>query len=106
MKHEIDISEGIEVGPFHYKVKCGEEIETELDSRQHHGEHCGFQHLLRIGNRGDSQQFDNTFIHECMEAIDCVFFESDLKHHDLTLIAHGFAQIFKSLGVTFVYKEK
>jgi len=102
---EIDISRGIEVGSFHYKIVVNKETDKDLEGRVRFGEHHNVSRELRIASNHSPQQFTNTFLHETMEAINEIYCNGNLKHDHITNIANGISQVMKSLDIDFTYKE-
>ena len=102
----IDISKGIEVGSYHYEVRQNEEAEQELESDNAFGKCDNYHRIIKVTKNSSPQQIHNTIIHEFLEAINCVNCNDKLKHEETTNLANGLAQVFQSLGVQFVYKEK
>ena len=102
---EIDISKGMEVGCFNYKVIVNKETDKDLESRSRFGEHHNLSKELRIASNHSPQQFTNTFLHETMEAINAEYCNGNLKHDYITNIANGLTQVMKSLDIEFTYKE-
>ena len=102
---EIDISKGIEVGGLHYTIETSPKISKELSSRGNSGE-CDTQNLRIILGVLEEDHTRNTFIHECLEAVNVQYCNSRLEHNDLTNMANGLSQIFKSLGIAFVVSKK
>jgi len=101
---KIPVKDGCEVGEFHYKVEVGKEANDELKSNLNFGTHNQPLRRLRVTDEFGEEQFHSTFIHELMEAVDDVLVTPNLKHEQLTNVAHGIAQALKSLGIQFVYE--
>jgi len=100
---KVDVSKGFELGPFHYEVICDERGEKDLEASNCYGKCDNLHKRVRITKNFKAQQFDNTFVHECFEAVNCVYCNDKVKHDELTNMAHGFSQILKSLGVSFTH---
>lgn len=103
--HKVDISKGFEVSDFTFQVKCSKEVDKDLESRGVFGACDNLNSIILIGTH-PTDQFRNTFIHECLESIKHHYVVAKLTHEQLTQIANGLAQIFKSLGIEFEYKEE
>lgn len=100
---KIDVSEGFELGCFHYEVKSDDKTDDDLRSRQRYGETSFTKHEVSISRDFDVEQYHDTFCHECLESINVMFCDDKLSHHQVKNISHGFAQILKSLDVQFVH---
>lgn len=103
---EVAISKGIEVGSFHYEVLQSDEIEKELQSASVFGKCDNMHHRLKITKAFSPEQVNNTFTHECIEAVNYVYCNDLLKHPQIVNLGNGLAQIFKSLDIQFVYEAK
>lgn len=100
---KVDVSKGFELAGFHYPVTSNEEVDKELLSRQRYGETSFTQHKVNISKDFDAEQYHDTFLHECIEAINVMFCNDKLKHDQIKNISHGLAQILKSLDIQFVH---
>jgi len=99
----IDISKGFELGAFHFDIETSDKIDKELIGRNRYGE-CSTQgQVIRISGDYPKDQYSNTFLHECLEAVNSVYCNDGLNHKHITNTANGLAQILKSLGISFVY---
>ena len=82
------------------KSKC-KEVSKELASRGHFGE-CSFDsHTIRVSKDFGTDQYHSTFLHEVVEAVNEENCNYKIKHTEVTNLANGLAQVFKSLGVIF-----
>ena len=104
---KVDVSNGFELGCFHYTVVNGDNTNKELFARERYGEHSSTQRLVRVSTQYSPDQYYNTFIHELIEAVNDVYCNSKIKHDEVTTLANGLSQVFKSMGLMFVAgKEK
>ena len=98
---KIDVSQGFELGPFHFTIITNEQTDAELHGRQRLGE-CDFSlHVLRVVSGYGDEQYHETFIHECIEAANEIYCNSKIKHDEISSLANGLAQVLMSLGVQF-----
>ena len=103
---EVDVSKGIEVGSFHYEVLQDSETEKDLEADSSFGK-CDNQHRrIKITMNYAGEQFSNTFVHECVEAVNSNYCNNLLKHSEITNLSNGLTQLLKSLGIQFVYACK
>lgn len=98
---KIDVSRGFEVGSFHYKVDMSDKAREELIGKDCYGDHLGYIKVIRVANNLGQDQVRNTFIHECIEAVNQQYCNSKIKHDEISNMANGLAQIFKKLGIEF-----
>lgn len=103
---KVDVSKGIEIASFHYEVVKGDDTEKDLEVDNAYGKCDNLHHRIKMTKNFSSEQFNNTFIHECIEAVNCMYCNNLLKHDQLTNLGNGLAQIFKNLGIQFVYGDK
>lgn len=102
---KIDVSNGIDVGCFHYKIESGQSINRILHKEKRYGT-CDFQkNKIRISTKFSAQQYHETVIHEAIEAASEIYCNGTLNHRQISSLSHGLAQIIKSLGIEFTYKE-
>lgn len=99
---EIDVSKGFDLGCFHYIFKIDKDLAL---NRNRYGECSHHNHLITTAPDLDSDQFLNTYIHELIEAVNISNCCDKLRHDHIINLAHGLAQIFKSLGIRFVVKD-
>jgi len=98
---EVDVSNGFDLGCFHYPVLSSKEVSKELASRGHFGE-CSFDsHTVRVSEDFNTDQHHNTFLHEVIEAVNEENCNNKIKHTEITNLANGLSQVFKSMGVIF-----
>lgn len=100
---KVDISKGFELVNFHYAVRSDKQADSELRSTQRYGSTSFTEHEVSISNDFDGEQYHDTFLHECLEAINVELCDNKLTHHEIKNISHGLAQILKSLDVQFVH---
>jgi len=100
---KVDVSKGFELGSFHYGVESDENTNAELRDRQRYGEAVFARHKIRISKDYSVEQYQDTFLHECLEAINITFCDERIKHEHIKNISHGLAQILKSLDIQFVH---
>jgi len=99
---EIPLPEMIKVGGFNYTIKVDAENDTLLTDNGNWGEHSGRQRVLRILSTAPAQQFSETFLHEVLHAIDCVYHYNGLNNEDVTALSNGLFQVMEELGIRFV----
>ena len=102
---KIDISKGFELGGHSYRVDMSDNTREALIGKDCYGDHLGYQKIIRIANNIDIDQIRNTFLHECLEAVNQHCCNSKVKHDEITNMANGLAQITKSLGIVFTTEE-
>ena len=98
---QINITEGINVGGFHYKVDMSEEAHRMLLSEANYG-HCdGRNKIIRIDKGESEAENSETFIHEMLEAVNKTYCTSKLDHDLLSQISCGIHQVMEGLKVRF-----
>ncbi len=100
---KVDVSKGIEVGPSHYSVVCGEDTNKELESKAVYGDCAGLLRRIRVATNTSEEQFSTTFLHESLEAINDIWCNSKLEHELLTNLANGLSQVLRGLGISFKF---
>ena len=100
---KVDVHSGFDLGGFHYPVLSDKKSDVELRSTQRYGSTSFTEHTVSISRDFDDEQYHDTFLHECVEAINVMFCDGQLKHAEIKNISHALAQIFKSLDVQFVH---
>ena len=103
---DIDISQGVEVGPFHYQIEVGEEADKELRGRERYGEICYQNQKIRVSDKWGRERLSETFLHEVIEAVNNEYCNAELKHKEIVCLGNGLAQAMKSLGINFVFKRE
>ncbi len=103
---EVDISPGIQVGGFHYKVDTSEEAHRMLLADNDSGQ-CDLRNkVLSIDYAECPEQISKTFIHEVIEAVCCVYCNNKVEHEKIQQLSYGIHQVLESLGVRFVAGRK
>ena len=103
---KVDVNKGFELGPFHYEVLSDKKTDAELRSRQRYGETSFTEHKVCISNDFSAEQYHDTFLHECIEAIGVMFCDDKIKHEYIKNISHGLAQILRSLDIQFAHSRR
>jgi len=98
---KIDVSKGFEVGSMHYQVDMSDKAREELIGKDCYGDHLVYLKIIRVANNLSKDQVRNTFIHECIEAVNQQYCNDKIKHDEITNMANGLSQIFKSLDIEF-----
>ena len=99
---KIDVSKGFEIGAITYGVDMSDKAREDLIGKDCYGDHQGYNKVVRIANNIGNDQIRNTFIHECIEAVSAHYCNNKIKHDEITNLANGLSQIFKSLNIEFV----
>ena len=103
---QVNVKQGFDLAGFHYQVESDDKVDAELRSEQRYGSTSYTEQTVSIASDFGAEQYHDTFCHECVETINVVLCDGKIKHSDVKNISHGLAQIFKSLGVQFVYEDK
>lgn len=99
---EIKIPSSIKIGSIDYSIDISEAIREDLIARQRYGECNHYSRNIRIDNKLENQPFMQTFIHECMEAIDVQWCNNSLTHEQITNVANAIHQILDQLDIRFI----
>ena len=102
---KVNIKNGFDLGAFHYKVEVGKWFDNDLLARDRYGEHSEQLRKVTVSTCYNPTQFNVTFLHEVVEAVNSLCCANSLDHNHIEAIGHGLGQIFKSLGIEFVYEE-
>ena len=99
--HTIDISQGIDVGGFHYAVDMSNEAHHLVVANENFGQ-CDFhRHKISIDNDLTDTHISKTFIHEAIEAVNHVYCDHKIDHQYIQQLSFGLHQVMESLGVRF-----
>ena len=63
---QVDVSKGIQVGGYHYKVEYGETSDVVLRGNGHIGECDSFANIIRLHTKQSDEHMSETFLHEAM----------------------------------------
>lgn len=100
---EVKIGETIKVGGYDYEIRCSEEGDEDLESRNEWGEHSSYFKRVTLRSKSSPQQFSETFIHEALcHAVDHIYLNDSLSENQVAVISNGIHQILEQLGVRFV----
>lgn len=94
----IDMSNGLECGGFHYRVLSGKAMSDELKAMGEYGSCNTLLQVIRIDNQISEERTSHTFIHEIIEIINDLS-ELGLDHHTITVLSKSFHQTMESVGV-------
>ena len=100
---KVDVSKGFELGSYHYKVLQSNEVEKGLEGDNAYGKCSNLHRQILMTKNFSPDQFCNTFIHECLEAVNNIYCNNNMKHDLLSNTGNGLSQILKSLGISFYY---
>ncbi len=103
---KVNISKGFDLGNFHYEVESGAITEKQLEADACYGKCDNLNKVIRLTTNFSQDQRSNTFIHECIEAVNAVYCNSKLKHDEINNLGNGLAQILKSLNVEFTQARR
>jgi len=101
---EIKISKAINVAGFKIKVMIGGGVDKELQELKVFGHWCCGSNgkYIKLDGSIDASEISNTFIHECIEAINSIYLDHALKESEINAAANGLHQIFEGMGLRFV----
>jgi len=105
MKKIVITPRKFEMGQYTYSVKSGKKHDEDLQSRSLYGDHSGHRKHIRVDSSLSADQKHSTFIHEMIEAVNCGWCNYKINHDNITNIANGLSQAFKSMGIVFDIKE-
>lgn len=99
--HEVDVSRGIKVGGFDYRVDASERARRDLAADSDYGQADNRNKVISIDHDECPQQVSKTFIHEVLEVVDYVYCDHKLEHERISQLSFGLHQVMESLGVRF-----
>lgn len=99
---KVNIIGGFDVGCHRFKVEA-----NCLDtlSRGRYGECAHDLSVIRFAPNVNESKLHETIIHEMMEAVNTTYCAEKLEHAEIISLSNGLAQVFKSLGITFVAQK-
>lgn len=106
MKHRIDISHGIKVGAHHIPIKYGEAVTERLKEGSFYGRCYNTEKQILIDGTLLENKFNEAVIHEIIETVNNVYYDSKVPHRSICGLANGLTQAFDSLGITFKKENK
>jgi len=95
------IPKRFQMGQFTYRILTGDTHDKDLQSRQYYGDHSGVNKHIRIDSSLSAEQRHSTLIHELIEAANCNWCNSNIKHDTMSNLANGLSQALKSMGIRF-----
>ena len=98
---KVDVTKGIKVGGFDYKVDMSEEVANRLRADRDNGQCDCFNKVIEICQDEGEQQVSKTFIHEVIEAVNHVYCNDKLEHEKIQQLSFGIHQVMESLDVRF-----
>ena len=99
---KVKVPKTIKIGGFTYKITLDDERATkELDSDGAWGKLYADMRVIHISRAAEGEQFDNTFLHEIIHAINNIYCNKDMGEKLTTDIANGLHQVFEQLGIRF-----
>lgn len=99
---EIELPRTIKVGGFTYTIEVSAEHDRDLQGRALWAEHSGALKRIRVDSQCSSEQFAESFGHELLHALDCVYNNNKLTEEDTNGLAQGLFQVLEQLGIRFV----
>ncbi len=99
--HRIDVSKGIQVGGYPYRIDLSKEAKRMLLANNNMGECDSLNRKISLMYDADEISISETFLHECIEAINHVYCNHNLDHERICQLSFGLHQVFESLGVRF-----
>jgi len=103
---EIVIPESIKVGCFDYSIKLASgQVDQRIRADGRRGIVDFTERTIYIVPNMNQQDIMNCFLHEIVHCIDTAYFNQELSENNVALIANGFHEALKSLGIRFVLKE-
>ncbi len=95
----IDISKGIQVGGYRYRVRVDEEAHNRLEGTHEYGVCCYHSQEILLDSTLKPERISETALHEFLEAVNVVFCAGELEHSKLLQLGYGLHQVLESLGV-------
>lgn len=101
--NEIRIPPKINVAGFKVEILTGEYINKGLQELKRYGSwHCdNLGKHISIDTSVNPKDVSNTFIHECIEAVNSIYLDHSLKEKEINAVANGLHQIFEGMKVRF-----
>ena len=101
---EIKIPKTINVAGFGVEILTGEYINKGLQELKRYGSwHCdNLGKHISIDTSVNPKDVSNTFIHECMEAVNSIYLAHALREKEINAVANGLHQILEGMKVRFV----
>lgn len=102
--NEIKIPSAINIAGFKIKVLINADIDKELQELKVFGHWCcgADGKYIKLDGSIDASEISNTFIHECIEAVNSIYLDHTLKEKEINAVANGLHQIFEGMKVRFV----
>ncbi len=97
----VDITKGIKVGGFDYKVDMSKDAHCMLQADSDCGQCDCLNHKVSINYDLDEQTISKVFIHEVIEAVNNVYCDNKIEHEKIQQLSYGIHQVMESLGVQF-----
>ena len=101
---EVEIPKTIKVGGYDYTIQVTPDVDIDLESRGHFGEHSTARRCLRIRSQCLPQEISDTFLHETIHAVDSVYSYAKLSDEQVEALSHGLLQVLEQLGIRFILK--
>jgi len=100
MKHQVDISNGFEIGGYHIGVKMNDEARKRCQARDVYGSCSLMLEEMLLDASQTSNKLSNTFIHETVHLVSDLF-ALGLEEEAVIALGNGMHQVMESLGVRF-----
>jgi len=103
--HEIKIPKKVRVAGFPYSIRMGIEVDKELNSSDNWGKCSNLLRVIKLATVGvdvTAIQLSESFIHEVLHAINCVYGGDRLEERDIKALTAGLHQVFEQLGIRFI----
>ena len=97
----VDITQGIQVGGFHFDVDTSGKAHRMLLADRNCGEVDLLHHVISLDTTLDPEQISKTFLHEAIEAVVCYYCDNKVEHERIEQLSFGLHQVMVSLGVRF-----
>lgn len=104
--HEVDVSEGIECGGFHYTLDSSPAAARDVLLKNRFADSWLNDCKIRIDTQWSSERISESLIHEISHVVNNIYMNDQLTEKQITVFAHGLHQVMESLGVRFVVKKE
>ncbi len=101
----INIPKTFKIGGFDYTFEVSPEHDRELNSNGNQGECSHTMRRIIVRSNLTPQQVSETFLHECIHAVDGVYCNYKLTEDEVYQLGNGLFQILEQLGIRFTINE-
>lgn len=102
----LKLPKQIEVGGYILGIKQDEVTQRILNELCLKGAYDRKYRKIELSPNQTPTDFNNTCIHEFIEAVNDVWCNSKIRHSEITNLTNGLHQIFEQLGITFEKGEE